>query len=155
MKICTLFLALFTGLQELPFKPADEFKIALDYEFRERPRLRDNPVYLSVSPTANHGRATVLPHLTLQMTFYKFPDRKMRMRVTADHPDWKTTTRRVSAGETYPLTLGYIADMVDRVTAQRYIVTFLDAEKEPVNCIVIRIDDDGSFYINDEKRGSF
>lgn len=154
MFLCATLMLTLSLLQEIPFKPADEFDIVLDYEFRERPHVQP-PVYLSTGQHQAVNRSGVLPYLTLQMTFHKLPEERMRMRVTADHPQWRTTTRRIVTGETYPLTLGYIADMVDRVTAQMYTVTFLDANRNPVNCIVIRIADDGTFLINDEKKGRF
>src|SRR5690606_492761 len=152
---CAAIIITLLALQDIPFKPAEEFAIVLEYEFRERPSSEENEVYLSTNSTNRRIGPSLLPYLTLNMTFHSFPEDRMRMRITANHPEWRVVNRRVVAGATYPLTLGYIADMVDRVSPYEYTITFLNSGKQAVDKIVIRVDEDGVCYINDEKSGSF
>jgi hypothetical protein len=53
------------------------------------------------------------------------------------------------------LDMGFTDDMIDRVHAHEYTLTFIDANKLPVNRIVINVAEDGSFFVNGEKRGKF
>ena len=61
--------------------------------------------------------------------------------------------KQVSENSVLELDLGFTVDMIDRVKPHQYTLTFTDAEKQPVNCIVINVDEDGSFFVNGEKRG--
>lgn len=151
-KVVQLVLILIAvGLQDVPFKSADEFSVVLDYEFRERPSA---PKAIHSSTRSPSG-SSVLPFVTLKISFHKLNGEKMRMRITANHPQWRIRSRRVTPDETYSLVLGYIADMVDRVAPYEYTITLIDNDNRPAERIVFRVDDDGSFYVNDEKRGRF
>jgi hypothetical protein len=54
-----------------------------------------------------------------------------------------------------PLDIGYTDDVKDRLVASQYTITFLGEEKNQISRIVIFIDKDGTFFVNDEIRGKF
>lgn len=144
---------IFSFLQELPFKPSTEFEIKIDYQFKSRPASDHNTVHLGTTNRPVHQTSSaILPYLILHVNFLVLPDEKSRMQISTNM-DRRGTTKKVSLNATYDLDLGFTADMVDRVNAHEYTLTFLDADKNPVDRILIFIDEDGSFFVNGEKRG--
>ena len=51
------------------------------------------------------------------------------------------------------LDMGYTDDIKDRVSAYEYTVYYLTADKKPLSKIVIQFDEDGTYFVNGEKRG--
>lgn len=150
-----LFLLVFASFQEVPFKPGAEFDIKLDYEFKSRPAADPNTVQLGTSDANVQRTSTgVLPYVELQFNFKVLPDARTRMQISTNL-DRRGTTKRVSVDSPFTLDLGFTVDMVDRVHAHEYTLTFLDADKNPVNRILITVAEDGSFLVNGEKRGQF
>ena len=150
-----LILALFT-VQDVPLKPSEEFDIKLDYNFRSRPAADYNTVVLGETPRGYKQRTSegVLPYLILHVRPLKLPLEKMRVRVSNNRDD-KALQRKVAVNTDIELDLGFTDDMKDRVTPHEYVLTFLDEEKAPVDKIVINIAEDGSFFVNGERRGKF
>lgn len=142
--------------QEVPLKSTEEFAVKLDYQFRPRPSGDHNTVRLGESVKEYQHRAGggVLPYLILDITLHKLVEPKMRMRTTTNIDD-RASTKKVEPGDIVRLDMGFTVDMIDRVSAHEYILTFLDASREPVEKIVISVDEDGSFFVNGEKRGKF
>lgn len=154
MKIFLCFF-LFAVAQDVPFKNSSEFEIKLDYEFKQRPGPDHNTVLLGA---ANRNRQTsthaVLPYLVLRVNLLKLPHEKTRMKITTNLEP-RPVVKRVSVNSPIELDLGFTADMIDRITAHEYTLTFLDESKTPVNKIVIAVQEDRSFLVNGEKRGQF
>ena len=98
---------------------------------------------------------TVSITILTALAIWVLPGEKVRMRVTGNPPHGRSTTRRVSPGDTYTLDLGYVADVIDRVAPHAYTLTFYDADRNPVDCIRISVEADGAFIVNGEKRGAF
>ena len=141
--------------QEVPFKPSDEFDIKLDYQFKQRPQRDHNSVYLAESKNSGRNNSTgVLPYLVLNVTLLKLTEEKMRVQISKNI-DNRPVSKKVSVNSTLQLDLGFTDDMKDQVNAYRYTISFINAAKETVNKIVISVDKDGSFFVNDEKRGKF
>lgn len=151
------FVLLLIFIQDVPFKPKEEFEIKLDYQFKQRPVGDHNTVRLSDSPKEAHdsrGGGGVLPYLILNIKSLKLPEEKMRIRITTNLND-RTSFRKTSVNTVLALDLGFTDDMKDRVTAHEYILTFVTADKTAVDRILISIGEDGSFLVNGEKRGQF
>lgn len=149
------FLLFMFFLQDLPFKPKEEFEIKLDYKFKQRPSPERSVVNLNET-RAEHDRRTsndLLPYLVLQVKMLKLND-EARIRVT-NNLDSKAFSKKIEEGVVVPLDLGFTADVKDRVTAHEYVITFLSPQKSEVSRILINVDKDGSFFVNGEKRGRF
>ena len=149
-----VFILAFAFLQEVPLKPKEEFEIKLDYQFRPRPTGDHNTVNLGeASKASNHkSSAGVLPYLTLEVRFLSLVEEKMRMSITTNLKD-RPFYKKVNMNTRVDIDLGFTDDMIDRVTAHEYTLTFIDAAKKSVDRIVITVGDDGSFFVNGEKRG--
>lgn len=149
------FLLLMFFFQDLPYKPKEEFEIKLDYKFKQRPSPERSVVNLNET-RAEHERRTssdLLPYLVLQVKMLKLND-EARIRVT-NNLDSKSFSKKIEEGIVIPLDLGFTADVKDRITAHEYVITFLSPQKSEVSRILINVDQDGSFFVNGEKRGRF
>lgn len=151
---CAVFLLILALVQEVSFKPSSEFDIKINYEFKSRPAQDGNTIQLGVKRNVQQTSSGVLPYLELYVHFLALPEEKTRMLITTNL-DRRGTTKRVTLDSPYVLDLGFTVDMVDRVHAHEYTLTFLDADKKAVDRILISIDEDGSFFVNGEKRGQF
>jgi hypothetical protein len=141
--------------QDVPFKPKEEFDIKLDYQFKQRPQADYNTVHLAESKNSGRNNsAGVLPYLVLNVAMLKLPEEKMRVQISKNI-DNRPLNKKVSLNSILQLDLGFTDDMKDQVSAYRYTITFINAAKETVDKIVISVDKDGSFFVNDEKRGKF
>ncbi len=150
-----LILAIFL-LQDIPFKPKEEFEIMLDYNFRPRPLADNNTVHLDETPRGFRQRTSegVLPYLVLHVKPLALPGEKMRIKISSNR-DGKVTMKRAIVNSQIELDLGFTDDMKDRVTSHEYTLVFLSSDKEPIDKIVISIAEDGSFLVNGEMRGKF
>jgi hypothetical protein len=149
-----LFIVIFF-LQEIPLKPKEQFEIKLDYQFKGRPHGDGNTVRLSEPRNYPDGAAAgVLPYLILNVRLLQLPEGKMRMRISTNRAE-RPYYKKITTHNPIALDLGFTVDMIDRVTAHQYILTFINAEKEPVDRILISVEEDGSFFVNGEKRGRF
>ena len=149
-------LIIFLGIlffQDVPLKPKEEFEIKLDYQFKQRPQNDPNTVQLGVSYDNKSG-AGVLPYLILNIKVLQLQGEKMRMRITNNRND-RPVIKKIIVNSEVELDLGFTVDMKDRVTASAYTVTFMAEDKNPVDRILISVDEDGSFFVNGEKRGKF
>ena len=149
-----IFIVAFAFLQEVPLKPKEEFELKLDYQFRPRPVGDHNTVNLGESSKSSNQKAGagVLPYLTVQLRFLSLAEEKMRMSITTNRKD-RPFYKKVSLNTRVDIDLGFTDDMIDRVTAHEYTLTFMNAAKKSVDRIVISVGDDGSFFVNGEKRG--
>lgn len=153
---CLVGILAFIFFQEVPFKPKEEFEVKLNYDFKQRPAAEFNTVRFGESAREYQERVTssVLPYLILNITPLVLREEKMRVRIATNLQD-KTLTKKAGLRSPITLDLGFTDDMKDRVTPHEYILTFIASDKTPVDRIIIRIEEDGSFYVNNEKRGKF
>jgi hypothetical protein len=151
-----LFILSFIFFQDIPFKPKDEFDIKLDYQFKQRPAGDHNTIQLGDTPKAyeDRGGAGVLPYLILNIKPLQLREAKMRMRITTNLNE-RAVMKKVALNSVLPLDLGFTDDMKDRVTSHEYTLVFLSSDKTPVERILISVAEDGSFFVNGEKRGQF
>ena len=150
-----IFILAFAFFQDVPLKPKEEFEVKLEYEFKQRPVADRNTIHLGAPiRTAEHSPGGVLPYLVLNIQLLSLSEEKMRMHVSTNLSS-RVMSKRVDVNEVVSLDLGFTDDMVDRVTAHEYTITFVNSEREPVDKILITVEEDGSFFVNHEKRGKF
>jgi hypothetical protein len=151
------FLLAISFLQELPYKPKEEFDIKLDYQFRQRPSAdnKSTVVMLDESQKEKERRTSsaILPYLSLSIkVLTALPATKARI---SSNLSQSISTRKVKEGTIIPLEVGFTDDVKDRVTAHQYFITFVGDDRTELSRIVIFIDEDGTFMVNGEKRGRF
>jgi hypothetical protein len=153
----SLYLLLFflSFFQTVPFKPKEEFEVKLNYEFRPRPTENASKIKFEDTRTdrEKHSASSVLPYLKLNinvLTAAGAVKAKFESNKSGNLP-----SKKVKDGVVLPLDIGYTDDVKDRVAPHQYTITFLAEDKKPISKIVIFIDKDGTFFVNDEKRGKF
>jgi hypothetical protein len=151
-------LAIFAFEQTIPFKPKEEFEIKLQYEFRQRSTLDNssNAVHFNESAKDHEKRTSAanLPYLTINLHVLKLNPEEVRMRIV-DNFSKVVYNKKVKPADVVTLSLGFTVDMKDRVTAHEYAVAFQSDEKKDLSRILITVNQDGSFFVNEEKRGKF
>lgn len=149
---CLIFFLVFSLFQEVPFKPSDEFEIKVDYELKDRPGADINTIQSGSIRTVQRTSLGVLPYLVLHIKMLALPHGKTRIQI-ATNLDSRPSSKKVSVNSVYELDMGFTVDMIDRVTAHEYTLTFLDENKKPLNRIHISVGEDGSFSVNGQVRG--
>lgn len=154
MKVIALWLSVFL-LQEVPYKPKEEFEIKLDYTFKQRPPADRTTVNLYETKGEYEKRTSnaLLPYLVLNINLLKL-NNETRLRVVNNF-DQRIFNKKIDQGDIIPLDLGFTDDIKDGVTANKFVMAFLSPEKRESSKIVILIENDGSFFVNGEKRGKF
>lgn len=153
MKSVFLILWCFIFLQDVPYKPSDQFEIKLDYKFKQKPHRDVNTVDLTETMKERHETAALLPFLVLNVKMIKLED-EVKLKVE-NNSNSKTAMRKIEVGTIVPVEIGFTDDAKDGVSANQYTLTLLTDKKEKKSRIVIQIDKDGSFLVNGEKRGKF
>ena len=154
MKFICLLLFIFLQQDQTPLKPKGEFEIKLDFEFRDRPLADPNKLeYNQTQREFDRSRATgPLPYLYLDVRVLKQIPEEVRIRVIENGT--KTVfNKKFDMNTVLKLDMGYTDDIKDRVSAYEYAVFFLSADKVPLSKVMIRFDEDGTYFVNDEKRG--
>jgi hypothetical protein len=148
-------LYLFIALQEVPYKPNNEFEIKLKYEFRQRPSpANGSTVAFDVSSNSQHRDAgALLPFLTLNVNVISAAS-ATKVKFT-HNKNQQPTTKKVKDGASFPMEIGFTDDVKDRITPHEYFLTFIGEDKKEISRIALFIDEDGTFLVNGEKRGRF
>jgi hypothetical protein len=152
------FLLLFLPpLQEKPpFKASSEFEVVIDYKFEARPALDHTKVEYDVATHDKNRKAVAgpLPYLTLHVKFFKLHEQESRIRVTNSADDL-LFNRKATEDTSLKFKVGFIDDVKDRVVPHEFTINFLSDSKEVVSRIHLTILEDGTFLVNDEKKGKF
>jgi hypothetical protein len=137
----------------IPYRNKDDFHVELKYELRTRSASTPNSV--DFDPTGpNKPKTGMLPYLIVSVTI---------MNVTPDEHRFKCEDNRgrIHFNKKLPketiflIDMGYIDDIKDQLAANAYELFALSTEKERLNRIYLRIEKDGTFLVNGEKRGKF
>jgi hypothetical protein len=149
MKLICLLLIFIIQQDQTPYKPREEFEIKLDFEFRDRPAANANTIELSQTQSRAAGP---LPYLYLNLRVLKPSPEEVRVRVI-ENGVRTALNRKFDMNAVLKLDMGYTDDIKDRIKAYEYTVYYLTADKKPVSKVVIYFDEDGVYFVNNEKRG--
>src|SRR5690606_8043364 len=140
--------------QGVPLKPKEEFEITLEYSFKHRPPVERKTSLSGALRDRRHGGTSLLPYVVLNLKLLALEQPRMRMLVSTNL-DQRAMYKKVNVQETVELRLGFTDDLIDRVGPHQYTVTFQTLDRKPVSKILIKVEEDGSFLVNGEKRGRF
>ncbi|MBS1545613.1 MAG: hypothetical protein JST14_18390 [Bacteroidetes bacterium] len=140
----------------VPYKPNDEFHIEVDLQLKEKPPADQTTIEFADTKVErkNSNQGGPLPFLILHLKVIKLRDGEVRIRGINNKGN-VVLTKKAVAGESYRLTLGYVDDLKDRVTPYEFFLYFLNNKKDELSQVHILVTDDGTFLVNDEKRGKF
>jgi hypothetical protein len=154
-----LYFLLFTTYswqEAVPHKPANEYEVIIDYKFQERPAIDRTKVEYEVATDEKNRRAIAgpLPYLNLQLKLLKLGAEEARVRVTNSNGNL-VFNRKATEGTIIKLDIGFIDDVKDRVTPYEFTVLLLSDTRKATSQIHLVIMEDGTFLVNDEKKGKF
>jgi hypothetical protein len=156
MNALIFFLSISILVQDIPFKPNEEFEIKLDFKFKQRSLDDSKSVYLNETVRDRDRRTGTgpLPYLILNVKMLKLSEDEVKVRIT-NNLNSRIVNRKISEGLVVPIEVGFTDDAKDRVAANEYMLTFVSPGKRETSKVVILIEEDGTFIVNGEKRGKF
>jgi hypothetical protein len=140
----------------VPFKPSDEFELKIDYKFEERPSSDGSKVEYDVASNQVTRKAATgpLPYLRLQLTLLKLSQEEVKVRVINSKGNL-VYNRKAAEGTVIKLDIGFIDDVKDHMTPNEFTAFLYSDSKKTTSRIHLMIMEDGTFVVNDEKRGKF
>lgn len=151
IKIASLFLSLFLFFQDesVPLKPSDEFELKIDYTFRQRPMKDTNTVNLSETKKTSAGP---LPFLSINFKAIKLQPEESRLKIISNIGD-VVMNRKITEQQLIKFDMGFTVDLKERVKPHEYTIYFLSSDKAEKSKIIVSVEEDGTFLVNQEKRG--
>ena len=153
MKTLFLILFAFTGQEEIPFKPKDDFEVKFDLSFKQRNR-DEKAVYLQETRAEHEKRTSVtpLPFLKLLVKIKRLQPEEIKIKVVRDDKN-VVVSKKAEQDMEFKLELGYTDDIKDQISGYKHVIQFLSPKKEVLSKIVIEFDKEGNYFVNGEKRG--
>jgi hypothetical protein len=156
LPVLILLLVLPQDPREVPMKPIEEFKLELEYKFKQRP-LADN-AFIDLTETEaekeKRSNTTPLPYLKIHLSFQILSDKEVRIRCV-DNNMRNRLTKKLEKDKVYTIDLGFTEDMKDRVTSYEYIFYLMTDDRKDTSVVIMRVEEDGTFVVNGMKRGKF
>lgn len=151
-----VFIAFFVLQEAVPHKPSDEFEIKIDYKFEERPVEDRNKIQFDASTNEKNKNTKTgpLPYLKLNLTLLKLGSEEVKIKAVNSN-DKTVFNRKATVGEVINMDIGFIDDVKDREAPHEFIVLLYSKSKQPISRIHLLIMEDGTFMVNDQKRGKF
>jgi hypothetical protein len=159
MIIPLAFLFLFQ-VTEVPFKAKSEFEVKIDLNFKQKENDFDtsNKVTLDYTETKDQKERRLsgnqLPYLALKIKFTLLSDQEEKVKII-NNLGKTIYSKKADLKTVIKLDVGFIDDVKDEVTPNVYDVILLNSQKREVGRINITISKDGTFLVNNEKRGKF
>jgi hypothetical protein len=157
MLTCLPFLLFITlaWQEEIPYKPSSEYEVIIDYKFEDRPAVaRSNSDYRDGGESSRNTTSGPLPYLKLELKLLTLGSEEVKVRVV-DSQDKLVLGRKATAGMVIKLDVGFIADVKDRVEPNEYTVLLYSSSKQVTSRIHLIIMEDGTFLVNEVKKGKF
>lgn len=140
----------------VPKKPADEYEIIIDYKFQPRPAIDRTKVEYDVATDERNKKAIAgpLPYLKLQLKLLKLNNEEVKVRVVNSNGNL-VFNRKATEGTVIKLDIGFIDDVKDRVAPYEFTALLYSDSRKTTSQIHLIILEDGTFMVNDEKKGKF
>ncbi len=156
LPILILLLGLPQDPPEVPMKPVEEFKLELEYKFKQRPHADNASIDLQETEAEKQRRqnTTPLPYLKIHLSFQTLTDKEVRIRCI-DNDRKNRLTKKLEKDKVYTLDLGFTEDIKDRITSFEYTFYLMSDDRKDTSVVIMRIEEDGTFLVNGIKRGKF
>jgi hypothetical protein len=149
-----LFLNL-AGQATVPFKPANEYEVLIDFKFQDRPAPDRYKANFDVGAEEKKRTASgPLPYLKLQIKLLTLGSEELKVKVINSNGNL-VYNRKAALDTAIKLDLGFIDDVKDRVTPHEFTVLFLSDSKASISQIHLIVMEDGTFLVNNEVKGKF
>ncbi|MBX2943428.1 MAG: hypothetical protein KF860_13885 [Cyclobacteriaceae bacterium] len=154
MYIALIFLASIINHQEVPYKPDEEFTIALDLSFKQRPPA-SNYNYNFDETSREYQKRTMpgaTPYVILSISINKVNENETRLKIFQGD-EKMVLSKKLNKKLEFKIDAGYTDDLVDQLPGHYHIISFYDNNKKEVSRIVINFDKDGNYFVNGKARG--
>jgi hypothetical protein len=151
-----VLLSLPQGPPEIPLKAVEEFKLELEYKFKQRPAADNAFIDLTETESDRDKRrdTTPLPYLIIHLSFQTLTDKEVRIRCI-DNNKKNRLTKKLEKDKVYKVDLGFTEDIKDRITSYEYTFYLMSDDRKDTSVVIMRIEEDGTFMVNGIKRGKF
>ena len=145
-----LCLAIFAG-DEIPYKAKEEYELKLEFQFKGRP-VENGTYKVALEYERTNQSSGPLPYLMVHFVVLKQNEDEVKLRVV-DSGYKVVTNRKIEKGKKISLELGFTDDLKDHTIPHEYSFLFISADKEVKRRVVIHFESDGTYLVNNEKRG--
>ncbi|MBL7832525.1 MAG: hypothetical protein JNK18_01155 [Cyclobacteriaceae bacterium] len=141
-------------LDDVPFKPDDEFVIKFVFTFNKRGEANKTDLVLSQVATSTYDRpdTSPLPFMEVTLELLKKSENEVKVKVIRDN-DFPVTKKKITEGMKMSVFSGFVDDIKDQVAGYNHVIYFLDKDGTAVSKIVIEFDEEGFYTVNGKKRG--
>jgi hypothetical protein len=148
---CTLAALVLHAQDDVPFMPADQFESKIDMVFKKR-ESADHSTY-TFSDGTQPKKTTDAPIAFLIINFKLLrANGEVKVKVINGRSE---RVSRISVANPMKLEIGFIEDVRNGSEGAERVLLFLNDEKKPIRKVVFKIAEDGSYFVNGEKRGKF
>jgi len=151
-----MFFLFFICQEEIPYKLASEFEVKIDYKFQERPGIDRYKADYDVGADSKKNRSGTgpLPYLKLELKLLKVASDEVKLRIV-NSDGHLILSRKVTPGMLIKLDVGFIDDVKDRISPHEFTASLYADSKKVTSQIKFLIMEDGTFLVNEEKKGKF
>lgn len=139
-----------TAQDSLRYKPSEEFEAKIDLSFKKREGDGSNTFTFRES-TKKRTMDTPIAFLIIQFKVLKLND-EVKMKILKERG---SRTAKIKVGSVEKIEMGFMEDIKSNGQPTHVILRFLNEQKKETCQVVFAITVDGTFSVNDEKRGKF
>ncbi len=147
--VFTFFAHHLKGQDTIPYENKDSYKFELDYNFKSKPVQDREEINFEQKRSSGN---TLLPYVKVLITLTNMPEDRYKVRITNDLGN-KVLTKKIKKNMQIVVDMGYADDIKDGVGPHKYDIIFEDKEKKKLSKIVLDIDRDGNFWVNEQRFG--
>lgn len=156
MKVCLLVFCVLASLvlraqDDVPFMPTDQFESKIDIAFKKRESGDPNTYTFSDGTQPKKTTDTPIAFLIINFKLLR-ADGEVKVKVINGR---SARVSRIDVGTTMKLEIGFIEDVKNSTQEVERVLLFLNDLKEPIRKVTFKIAEDGSYFVNGEKRGKF
>lgn len=138
-----------------PFKPANEFELKINFTIEDRPPAELYKKSYDVSAEdRSQSKTGSLPYLKVQLKILHVAEQEFRIRVEDRHGNL-VSSKKAEPNVEIKIDWGFSEDIKEGIVTPEYTVLFISKDKKDISRIYMVIQEDGTFLVNDEKRGKF
>lgn len=153
MIIYLISLLIYWQTPTIPFRAKEDFTVELKYDMRQRPSKEASITFDHRKVEDRKGPAA-LPYLTANVTILNATKEEIRFRCDNNFGN-SMFNKKAEKSLKYAIEMGYIDDVKDHVSPHVFTVYALNDKRDAINRIELKVLEDGTFLVNDEKRGKF
>lgn len=153
----TFLFILLTWFQvdEIPFRPKENYSVEIKYDLKQKPATDHNTVNLDADRIRQERRNSgPLPYLIINVRILNTTEQEKRFKVE-NNLGRTLLNRKKEKLSLIKIEMGYLDDVKDQLAPHTYEIIALAADKYPMNRIVLKVEKDGTFLVNGERRGKF